>query len=62
MQKALTEMNIQIHQFKIMECDWRVEEALALLETKVSMPAPDLRQLRSAGKRQQALQRHPLSK
>ena len=48
------------YQFKIMECDRRVQEALAAFETKVSVPTPDLSQLRSADKRQQALQRHRL--
>jgi transposase len=48
------------YQFKIMECDRRVEEALAAFEAKVRVPAPDLGQLRSTEKRQQALQRHHL--
>jgi transposase len=47
-------------QFKIMECDRRVQEALAAFEAKVSVPAPDVSQLRSTEKRQQAVQRHHL--
>ena len=47
-------------QFKIMECDRRVQEALAAFEAKVSVAAPDVSQLRSTEKRQQAVQRHHL--
>jgi hypothetical protein len=43
-----------------MECDQRVEKALAGFEGKVRVPTPDLSQLRSAQKRQQAVQRHRL--
>jgi transposase len=42
-------------QFKIMECDRHVEEALAGFEAKASVPAPGLSQLRSTEKRQQAV-------
>jgi transposase len=48
------------YQFKIMECDRRVEEAFGVFEAKVSVAAPDLGRLRSAEKRQEALQRHHL--
>jgi transposase len=48
------------YQFKIMECDRRVQETLAGFEAKVSVPTPDLSQLRSTEKRQQAVQRHHL--
>jgi transposase len=39
------------YQFKIMECDRRVEEAFATFEAKVSVPTPDLNRLRSIEKR-----------
>jgi transposase len=48
------------YQFKIMECDQHAEEALAAFEAKVTVPAPDLSRLRSAEKRQEAVQRHHL--
>ena len=48
------------YQFKIMECDQHVEKALAAFEPKVRVPEPDLSRLRSAEKRQEALQRHHL--
>jgi transposase len=48
------------YQFKIMECDQHAEKALAAFEAKVTVPAPDLSRLRSAEKRQEALQRHNL--
>ncbi len=48
------------YQFKIMEYDRRAEEAFAVFEAKVSVPAPDLSPLRSTEKRQQTLQRHHL--
>jgi transposase len=48
------------YQFKIMECDQHVEKALAAFEPKVRVAAPDLSRLRSAQKRQEALQRHHL--
>jgi hypothetical protein len=41
-----------------MECDRRAEEAFAVFEAKVSVPAPDLSPLRSTEKRQQTLRRH----
>ena len=43
-----------------MECDQHVEKALAAFEVKVRAPEPDLSRLRSAEKRQQAVQRHHL--
>jgi hypothetical protein len=46
------------YQFKIMECDQQAEKALAAFELRV--PAPDLSRLRSADKRQEAVQRHHL--
>ena len=48
------------YQFKIMECDQRVEKALAAFEAKVTGPGPDLSRLRSFEKRQEAVQRHHL--
>jgi transposase len=48
------------YQLKILECDQRVEKALAAFETKVPVSAPDLSRLRSLEKRQEAIQRHRL--
>ena len=48
------------YQFKIMECDQHAEKALGAFEAKVRVSAPDLSRLRSAQKRQEALQRHQL--
>ena len=42
------------------ECDQHAEKALAAFEAKVTVPAPDLSRLRSAEKRQEAVQRHHL--
>jgi transposase len=46
------------YQFKIMECDQHVEKAIAAFEAKMRASAPDLSRLRSADKRQEALQCH----
>ena len=48
------------YQFKIMECDQHAEKALGAFEAKVRVSSPDLSRLRSAQKRQEALQRHQL--
>ena len=48
------------YQFKIMECDQQVKKALAGFEPKVRVPAPDLSRLRSAERREEAIQRHNL--
>jgi hypothetical protein len=48
------------YQFKITACDQPVEKALAVFEAKVRVSAPDLSRLRSAQKRQEALQLHQL--
>ena len=42
------------------ECDQHAEKALAAFEAKVTVPASDLSRLRSAEKRQEAVQRHHL--
>src|SRR4029434_288884 len=48
------------YQCKIIECNKHAEKDVVAFEAKVRVSAPDLSRLRSAQKRQEALQRHQL--